>query len=55
MDCEPQHSKKIVVLSLGLDAEEISEVRGEMGLILATLLSLDLNRRHEDKGGEDDG
>ena len=51
----PWHSKKTAVLSLGLDAGEISEVGGKVGMRLATLLSLGLNRWHEDEGGEDGG
>ena len=43
-DREPWRSKKTAVLSLGLDAGEISEVGGKVGMRLATLLSLDLNR-----------
>jgi hypothetical protein len=41
MDREPR-SKKTVILSVRLDAGEILEVGGEVGMRLATLLSLDL-------------
>jgi hypothetical protein len=41
MDREP-HLKKTAVLSVGLDARKILEVGGEVGMRLATLLSLDL-------------
>jgi hypothetical protein len=41
MDREP-HLKKTAVLSVGLDAGEILEVGGEVGMRLATLLSLGL-------------
>ena len=44
---------EIAVLSLGLDIGENSEDRGEVGMRRTVLLSLDLNRRHEDEGGED--
>jgi hypothetical protein len=43
--------KKTAVLSLRLD---VGETR-KLGKRLATLLSLGLNRRHEDEGGDDGG
>jgi hypothetical protein len=41
MDREPR-PKKTAVLSVGLDARKILEVGGEVGMRLATLLSLGL-------------
>ena len=55
MDHEPWCLKKAPVLSLGLDMGEISEVGGKVGMRLATLLSLGLNRQHKDEGKEDGG
>ena len=46
---------EIAVLSLGLDVRENSEDREEVGMRCTALLSLDLNRWHEDEGGEDGG
>jgi hypothetical protein len=43
------------ILSLGLDVEENSEDRGEVGMRRTAVLSLDLNRWREDKSGEDSG
>ena len=43
------------ILSLRLDIEENSEDREEVGMRHTSLFSLDLNRRHEDEGGEDGG
>ena len=43
------------VISLGLDVGENLEDKGEVGMRRTALLSLDLNRRHEDEGGEDGG
>jgi hypothetical protein len=54
-DHEPRRSKKTTVLSLGLNVGEILEVEGEVGMRLAALLSLGLNRWHKDEGREGGG
>ena len=43
------------IVSLGLDIRENSKDKGEVGMRHTALLSLDLNRQHEDEGGEDGG
>jgi hypothetical protein len=46
---------EIAVLSLGLDVRENLKDKEELGIRRTALLSLDLNRWHEDEGGEDGG
>ena len=43
------------VLSLRLNVGENLEDEEEVGMRRTPLFSLDLNRQHEDKGGEDGG